>query len=206
LFISHRQPHVLDVAELLPGHLRIYSLARCSSMYKRATLYHNTKTKNERNTISEQIKDSYRLLRESRSELKEITSLLEVMKQKAATLQVILPSLNAPIKDDTNTKQRRSLPQPAQNIRMRYLTSLNFIPKLVETMQPEVTSIKDQQKQLGESYNTGKQKSTKTMVPFFDVRLLIDLCTFVCLFSFRCSFINSFISIIREYKEYKRKN
>lgn len=69
---SHRQPHVLDVAELLPGHLRIFSLARGSSLYKRALMYYSSKSKSDRNSVSESIQESYKRLREVRKEMKEI--------------------------------------------------------------------------------------------------------------------------------------
>ena len=63
---------MLDVAELLPGHLRIFSLARGSSLYKRALMYYSSKSKSDRNSVSESIQESYKRLREVRKEMKEI--------------------------------------------------------------------------------------------------------------------------------------
>ena len=78
--LGHRQPHVLDVAELLPGHLRIYSLARVSSLYKRALMYYSAKSKADRNSVSESIQESYKRLREVRRDMKEIQRMMDLMK------------------------------------------------------------------------------------------------------------------------------
>jgi len=70
--LGHRQPHVLDVAELLPGHLRIYCLARGSAIFKRALMYYSSKSKADRNNVSASIQESYQRLREVRKEMKQI--------------------------------------------------------------------------------------------------------------------------------------
>jgi len=47
----------MDVGEMLPGHLRLYALARCTSLVKKSLIYSMTRAKNERNNASEQIKE-----------------------------------------------------------------------------------------------------------------------------------------------------
>ena len=42
---------------MLPGHLRLYALARCTSLVKKSLIYSMTRAKNERNNASEQIKE-----------------------------------------------------------------------------------------------------------------------------------------------------
>ena len=87
-FPSHRQPHVLDVAELLPGHLRIFSLARGSSLYKRALLYYSAKSKADRNSVSESIQESYKRLREVRKEMKDIQRLMDLMRERTKEMHI----------------------------------------------------------------------------------------------------------------------
>ena len=84
--LGHRQPHVMDVAEMLPGHLRLYAIARCHALVKRGITGGVMRAKGERNSAADQIKEGYRQLRETRSEMKELGRLLEAMNQKTHLL------------------------------------------------------------------------------------------------------------------------
>ena len=84
--LGHRQPHVMDVAEMLPGHLRLYAIARCHALVKRGITGGVMRAKGERNSAADQIKEGYRQLRETRSEMKELGRLLEAMNAKTHLL------------------------------------------------------------------------------------------------------------------------
>ena len=84
--LGHRQPHVMDVAEMLPGHLRLYAIARCHALVKRQMTGGVMRAKGERNSAAEQIKEGYRQLRETRAEIKELGRLLEAMNAKTHLL------------------------------------------------------------------------------------------------------------------------
>ena len=84
--LGHRQPHVMDVAEMLPGHLRLYAIARCHALVKRGITGGVMRAKGERNSAADQIKEGYRQLRETRSEMKEAGRLLEAMNAKTHLL------------------------------------------------------------------------------------------------------------------------
>ena len=84
--LGHRQPHVMDVAEMLPGHLRLYAIARCHALVKRQMTGGVMRAKGERNSAAEQIKEGYRQLRETRGEIKELGRLLEAMNSKTHLL------------------------------------------------------------------------------------------------------------------------
>ena len=84
--LGHRQPHVMDVAEMLPGHLRLYAIARCHAIVKRTMTSGVMRAKTERNSAADQIKEGYRQLRETRSEMKELTRLVEAMQAKTHLL------------------------------------------------------------------------------------------------------------------------
>ena len=104
--LGHRQPHVMDVAEMLPGHLRLYAIARCHAIVKRGMTGGVMRAKAERNSAADQIKEGYRQLRETRSEMKELTRLVESQKAREGELRRMKTALvrwKRSSEADTNT-------------------------------------------------------------------------------------------------------
>lgn len=123
--LGRTQPHVLEVGEMVPGHLLLFSYARRSTLYQKALIFSFTRAKNARNAFSEKIRKVYQKLRTTRGDLKELDSLLQTIKRKGHLMQ-------NPQELHYNTKRLRN---PAlmnrNNPRMRYLSKLHISPKHV---------------------------------------------------------------------------
>lgn len=179
--LGHHQPHVMDVAEMLPGHLRLYALARHHALIKRSFTSSTARAKTERNAAAEQIKEGYRQLKETRAEIKELTKLLEFMNGKTHLLNSPEDRLKLESMIRKHRKQLASLsttasaqqavkgigaprsmlsnslasPTNASAIRMRYLKSLNLAPKPYEARSDaNEAAAREEKRRVSESYNS----------------------------------------------------
>jgi hypothetical protein len=59
--LGHTQPHVMDVGEMLPGHLRLFASARRTVLLQKAMSFSLTRARNARNQASDTIKEVYSL-------------------------------------------------------------------------------------------------------------------------------------------------
>jgi hypothetical protein len=80
--MGHEQPHVMDVGEMIPGHLRIFACAKRGVLYQQGLMYALTRTKKEKKDVSMQMDEVYRQLTGSRAEIKQLEKLYEAIKQE----------------------------------------------------------------------------------------------------------------------------
>lgn len=135
---GHEQAHVMDVGEMVPGHLRMFAMARWGALYQKSMLYALERAKKQRNGAHEQIKKVYRQLREIRNDMKQIEKLLDAIKKKAHLFPKQRPKKSRP--SSTHGRHARGRPGPAgmqgrgrgrdqqMSIRRKYLTSLQITP------------------------------------------------------------------------------
>ena len=45
---GHIQPHILDVGEMIPGHLKTYAIANWSTLYQKSMLHEIQRAKNQK--------------------------------------------------------------------------------------------------------------------------------------------------------------
>jgi hypothetical protein len=174
--LGHRQPHVMDVAEMLPGHLRLYAISRCQALIKRGLSTSTSRAKAERNQAAAQIKEGYRQLRDVRQEKKELQKLIEAMNSR---LHILSPEEREKVdaivrhyrkqQAISNSSSGRSLLRAtsaglsgssphanvAGDIRMRYLKTLNLAPRQWE-VRSEVASeekVREEKIRVADTYN-----------------------------------------------------
>lgn len=137
--LGHSQPHVLDVGQMVPGHLRLFTFARWGVLNHKSLIVSLNRAKCARSTFSEKIKEVYRSLRLTRQDVKEQSKLLEAMRKKSHLLGQANASSQSNVqgrgRSQGHQRQghqlRRSMEGP-NSIRMRYFKSLNMSPDNAE--------------------------------------------------------------------------
>jgi len=130
--LGHTQPHVMDVGEMLPGHLRLFSHARRTTLFTKALIYSLARAKAERKNASEKIKEVYRELRRTRGELKEIDRAMASTQDKSHLLEGGAGNDAKRTLMQAQQKMRRGrgaielASRARQNPRQRYLASLHL--------------------------------------------------------------------------------
>lgn len=84
--LGHKQPHVMDVAEMLPGHLRIFAISKTGALTKRAFSYTLNKAKSERQMAAENIKQLYAQLQATRNDIKQLQEVVTSIRVRVRQL------------------------------------------------------------------------------------------------------------------------
>eukprot|EP00808_Paulinella_micropora_P000157 g9786.t1 len=191
--LGHTQPHVMDVGEMIPGHLRLFASARRTTLFTKTLIYSLARAKQQRKVASDKIKTVYTDLKETRVELKEVQKSLMELKKKSHLLSKN-PSgdQKQPAKSPTSTSKKvkhsfparrpsagaRGRPGPGSrgsmggrgpqaggmdSIRQRYFASLNL---RIGRIQAQIEDVMEKEK-------TSRQAEAKEWTHM--TRLLADL-------------------------------
>lgn len=133
--LGHTQPHVLEVGQMVPGHLRLFTFARIGVLVHKSLILSLNRAKCARNNFSEKIKDVYRSLRLTRQDLKEQGKLLETIREKSHLLGKQTMPLMQGGKGQSSLMTQRQTDQGPLSIKMRYFKSLNMSPDNVEVQK-----------------------------------------------------------------------
>lgn len=136
--LGRKQPNVMEVAEMLSGHLTLYAMARRTTLSQKALIFALNRAKKQRNEASERVKEIYKRLRDCRNEAREVEQLLDETRTKVLALppQTQSPAYNKLQRlvrgagaSATRAQQVAGRGGPA-NVRARYLKSLNIASAL----------------------------------------------------------------------------
>ncbi len=135
--MGHSQPHVLEVGDMIRGHLHIYAMANCTTSYRKQAQIHLSKANADRAKAADKVKQAYVQLRRVRA---QIIKTLDMLNRAAKTVG---SSRMQELRKDTagGATQRAEKPRNAGGsraasvvasrgkylgIKMRYLSSLNI--------------------------------------------------------------------------------
>lgn len=164
--LGHKQPHVLDVAEMLPGHLRLYAISRIGALTKRAFSTTLHKAKSDRIITTEQIKLLYKQLKDTRSDIKHVNELIDSIRTRVKQLRITdtpvlqhnhngnnqqqIVELHSKLNDILDTRNTISNQRinpfsfnntaMNQSFRSKYLASLNIAPVKFDTSESSINS------------------------------------------------------------------
>jgi len=141
--LGRPQAHIMDVGEMIPGHLRLYCYARQNILLTKSLIFALGKAKEARKIASEQIKDVYRQLRSTRAECKEIEKLLIELNKKKHLLNFSStePVIQNVIHDVSIRRMPRNQVVAAavkdqHQIKSRYFASLNLkVNRITEELE-----------------------------------------------------------------------
>eukprot|EP00471_Norrisiella_sphaerica_P005165 CAMPEP_0184490104 /NCGR_PEP_ID=MMETSP0113_2-20130426/17173_1 /TAXON_ID=91329 /ORGANISM="Norrisiella sphaerica, Strain BC52" /LENGTH=404 /DNA_ID=CAMNT_0026873861 /DNA_START=129 /DNA_END=1343 /DNA_ORIENTATION=+ len=128
--MGHTQPHILEVGDMIRGHLHIYAMANCTTQYRRQAELHLRKANADRSKAADKIKQVYAKLRKVRA---CIINTLKVLNTATKTVPAksldIGKASNKPVDKRKSAGQARTAGMNRNRylaVKMRYLSSLNI--------------------------------------------------------------------------------
>ncbi len=79
--LGHKQPHCMEVAEMIPGHLRLLAIGRAAVVHQKALQYSLERTKKDYDQAKERIFFVNRELGGVRKDIKEIEKLMDRLRK-----------------------------------------------------------------------------------------------------------------------------
>mmetsp|Transcript_11062 Transcript_11062/g.27178 ORF Transcript_11062/g.27178 Transcript_11062/m.27178 type:complete len:316 (-) Transcript_11062:176-1123(-) len=123
--MGHSQPHILEVGDMIRGHLHIYAMANCTTQYRKQAELHYRKANADRANSAEKMKQVYAKLRKVRSSIIKTLKVLNTATKTVGSnrLDIRKAAAKAPEK-----KKRPPAAAGSRNnylaLKMRYLSSL----------------------------------------------------------------------------------
>jgi hypothetical protein len=132
----------MDVAEMIPGHLRLYAAARRTTLSQKALIYSLNRAKRNRNEASERVKQVYKKLRICRDESKQSLELLEEIKKKSHLLPNEQKQATIQLQDAMKRQHAAaSMQSGPASIRNRYFKSLKIAPGKMLSERDDISDL-----------------------------------------------------------------
>lgn len=128
--MGHTQPHVLEVGDMIRGHIHLYAMANCTTQYRKQAEIHLRKANSDCSKAADKVKSVYAKLRGVRSNIIKSLKVLNLATKTVGTNRLDLT------KSDPKPKKKPPPPGPVRGprgsrknylaLKMRYLSSLNI--------------------------------------------------------------------------------
>jgi len=128
--LGRRQPNVMEVGEMITGHLALYALARSTTLSQKMLIFALNKAKKKRAELTEPVRETYRQLCATREEIKQVRLVLDEVTSKVQKLSADINNPNyIKLKDLVKRYMASNAPGAAAanrgaDLRQRYLQTL----------------------------------------------------------------------------------
>mmetsp|Transcript_10038 Transcript_10038/g.18258 ORF Transcript_10038/g.18258 Transcript_10038/m.18258 type:complete len:388 (+) Transcript_10038:162-1325(+) len=135
--MGHTQPHILEVGDMIRGHLHIYAMANCTTQYRKQAELHLRKANADRAKAAEKVKHVYAKLRKVRTSIIKTLKVLNTATKTVGSNRLNIGKGTGKSVDKKKTTSASAGPHArgargggARNnylhLKMRYLSSLNI--------------------------------------------------------------------------------
>uniref|UniRef100_A0A6U2YV99 Uncharacterized protein n=2 Tax=Lotharella globosa TaxID=91324 RepID=A0A6U2YV99_9EUKA len=133
--MGHTQPHILEVGDMIRGHLHIYAMANCTTQYRKQAELHLRKANADRTKAADKVKQVYAKLRKVRTNIIKTLKVLNTATKTVATNRLGIG------KGPAKTPEKKKMMPPGGGQRNRYLAlKMRYLSSLNIDQNVEVTS------------------------------------------------------------------